>query len=146
MLTKGSREEISFDYLSDLIGNRGDVHEICPDMAFFLDHQKGPDKKPVIRDMAKPLVALTLRNWSFPDQKCNESRLAKREEYMTSLMDQGIAYAVKNSGGTVTTAQIEEHLPKLSKGYQKSLLLGLHLNNLRSAQELIQIVREKKIV
>jgi hypothetical protein len=68
------------------------------------------------------------------------------EQYLSSLLNSGIDYAVRASQGTITSADIEEHLPKLSTGYQKSLLLGLHLNNLASAYELIDVVRQKKIL
>jgi hypothetical protein len=66
--------------------------------------------------------------------------------YLSNLLNSGIDYAVRASKGTVTSADIQEHIPKLSKGYQKSLLLSLHHNNLASAKELIQIVKQKKIV
>jgi hypothetical protein len=66
--------------------------------------------------------------------------------YLSNLLNSGIDYAVRTSKGTVSTAEIQEHFPKLSKSYQKSLLLSLHHNNLASAKELIQIVKQKKIV
>jgi hypothetical protein len=66
--------------------------------------------------------------------------------YLSNLLNSGIDYAVRTSKGTLTSVEIMEHLPKLSKSYQKSLLLSLHHNNLASAKELIQIVKQKKIV
>ena len=81
------REEISFNFLSDLIGNRGTRLEICPDMAFYLDQKVGSGENSAFHDKLKPVVALTLRNWSFPELKTGESRIAKREEYLITLVE-----------------------------------------------------------
>lgn len=68
------------------------------------------------------------------------------EQYLSNLLNSGIDFAVRKSGGKVTGEEISEHLPKLSKGYQKSLLYGLHMNHLASVTELIEVVRQKKII
>jgi len=66
-------------------------------------------------------------------------------EYLANVLDSGIDYAVRQSGGTVTGDQIREHIPKLSKGYQKSLMLSLHLNNLSEAKHLLRLVRSGEV-
>ena len=75
-----------------------------------------------------------------------ESIHAFFEEYVNSLYGSGIDYAVRASKGALSSAEIEQHLEKLSTQYKRSLLLGLHHNHLKAAHELIQIVKAKRIV
>jgi len=81
------REKISFNFLSDLIGDRETLFEICPDMAFYLDQKVRSGENSAFHDKPKPVVALTLRNWSFPELKTGESRIAKQEEYLITLIE-----------------------------------------------------------
>ena len=76
----------------------------------------------------------------------DESIHAFAEDYINSLFEAGIDYAVRQSRGTLTSDQITEHIEKCSNQYKKTLLLSLHHNHLASAHELIQIVKQKKIV
>jgi hypothetical protein len=87
-----------------------------------------------------------LSDYSQASGASEESVHEFANNYLTNLLNAGIDYAVRTSKGTLTSAEIEEHLPKLSKGYQKSLLLSLHHNNLTEAKNLISIVKQKKII
>lgn len=81
-----AREEISFNTLLNLLSS-DTLCEICPDMAFYLDLETENDKRSVFPDLPGPIVALTLRSWSFPESKNSESRMQKQEQYLVSLVD-----------------------------------------------------------
>ncbi len=81
------REEISFNYLTGLINDWAVQHEICPDMAFYLNIGNKVKIKPVFPPLSKPLVALTLRDWDFPELKNKKAKTAMREQYLSAMVD-----------------------------------------------------------
>jgi colanic acid/amylovoran biosynthesis protein len=81
------REKASWDYLQALLKRQkcqGKI-EICPDMAFYLKSESGRGERRKELNLLRPVVALTLRRWDFPEVKRVGERRKKQEEYLAAL-------------------------------------------------------------
>ncbi|MBN1224502.1 MAG: polysaccharide pyruvyl transferase family protein [Candidatus Aminicenantes bacterium] len=83
-----AREELSAGYLKQILG-KTDALRICPDMAFLLDFEdRDTDtQSPGSLQLKKPIIAMTLRQWDFPEGKDAKSRAEKHDAYLENLKE-----------------------------------------------------------
>jgi len=98
-----AREQRSADFLHDLIldARIRDKVEICPDMAFLLE-ERSPKATPPEdgRPLAKPVVALTLRPWDFPEASGRVERRKLGRRYFDEL-ELFCAHIIKKRRGSI---------------------------------------------
>lgn len=83
-----AREEISFEVVKNLLkGKSKDKVEICPDLAFALEHNTSSPSPQFNADLPSPRIALTLRNWEFPECTSVEGKKLKKQKYLTTLKE-----------------------------------------------------------
>ena len=98
-----AREQRSEDFLHDLILDKGiqDKIEICPDMTFLLE-ERSPKATPPEdgRPLARPVVALTLRPWDFPEASGRADRRKLGRRYFDEL-ELFCAHIIKKRHGSI---------------------------------------------
>lgn len=98
-----AREQKSANFLDGLIedaGTRAKI-EVCPDLTFLLAGEVGPAPAPVQEDpLPKPVVALTLRQWGFPEAAGRAERRRLGQEYFGELA-RFCEYIVKDRKGSI---------------------------------------------
>ena len=96
------REEISFDFLSQLSNKNKNISrvETCPDMAFFLSGENLQPVESPQMDLPRPVMALTLRSWDFPEIKSRKDKIAKQIDYLNILEEVSYTF-FKKWGGSV---------------------------------------------
>lgn len=80
-----AREEISQDYLERLLNVDKAKIELCPDMVFYLSQEDFSESGIESLDLPRPVVALTLRTWDFPEFKSRGDKEKKTAEYLQCL-------------------------------------------------------------
>jgi colanic acid/amylovoran biosynthesis protein len=82
-----AREKISFDIARNLVKGRANEEKVtlCPDLAFALDLNTLPLSIPINLDLPRPRIAITLRNWDFPNCLSHEEKRLKFQKYLTVL-------------------------------------------------------------
>ncbi|MFQ6082629.1 MAG: polysaccharide pyruvyl transferase family protein [Candidatus Aminicenantia bacterium] len=82
-----AREDISFNLLLNILNREKnkDKLELCPDIAFYLNKEKYQGGPPIELNLPRPIVAITLRQWDFPEVKNAKEKRKKKEEYLKSL-------------------------------------------------------------
>jgi len=79
-----TREKISFDLLKNL-SNKKKVKEkidVCPDIAFYLNNRQLRPYSQINLNLPKPIIAITLRQWEFPEAGSLEEKKKKQERYL----------------------------------------------------------------
>jgi len=79
------REDISRDFLERLLNIDTAKIELCPDMAFYLSQEGFLGIDRISLDLPKPVVALTLRNWNFPEIKSRREKEKMNDDYLRCL-------------------------------------------------------------
>jgi polysaccharide pyruvyl transferase WcaK-like protein len=79
------REATSFDFLTHLLKKNRDKIEVCPDMAFCMQKNDIQESSHTISSLSKPIVGITLRQWSFPEIASKKEREKKRKDYLAHL-------------------------------------------------------------
>jgi len=98
-----AREQRSADFLGGLIADARTRQkiEVCPDLTFLLAGEVGPARAPVQADcMPRPVVALTLRQWDFPEAAGRIERRRLEQDYFGELA-RFCEYIVKDRKGSV---------------------------------------------
>ena len=98
-----AREQRSADFLGGLIADAGTRAKIdvCPDLTFLLAEEVGPAPAPVQVDpLPKPVVALTLRQWDFPEAAGRAERRRFGQEYFGELA-RFCEYIIRDRKGSV---------------------------------------------
>jgi len=80
-----AREDISQDFLERLLKVDTAKIELCPDMAFYLSQEDSSGTDRACLDLPGPVVALTLRNWNFPEIKSRREKEKKNDAYLQCL-------------------------------------------------------------
>jgi colanic acid/amylovoran biosynthesis protein len=80
-----AREGISLDFLKHHLKVNTAKIELCPDMAFYLSLKDFPETQKISLDLPGPVVALTLRNWDFPEIKSRREKKEKSDNYFRGL-------------------------------------------------------------
>ena len=80
-----AREDISQDFLERLLNVDTAKIELCPDMAFYLSQEDYSGADRVSLNLPGPVVALTLRNWNFPEIKSKREKEKKNDDYLQCL-------------------------------------------------------------
>lgn len=83
------RERASFDFISNLL-RQNDINEkvtICPDLAFYL--HKGGHRLISSGDinLPRPIVAVTLREWDFPEVKSKKNKVKRKKAYLSAFKE-----------------------------------------------------------
>lgn len=99
IITIFAREEISFNLLKKLLKNDHKL-EICPDIAFCLSQETHSKETSYHLNLPRPIIALTLRQWLFPDITSKKERIKKKEEYLIALQET-CRYIVQSLGGSI---------------------------------------------
>jgi colanic acid/amylovoran biosynthesis protein len=98
-----AREQRSADFLRDLIldARTRDKVEICPDLAFLLE-ERSPKATPPedVFPLRKPVVALTLRAWDFPEASGRAERRKLGRRYFDEL-ELFCAHIIKKRRGAI---------------------------------------------
>jgi colanic acid/amylovoran biosynthesis protein len=81
-----AREEISLNLLKKLIKNDQKL-EICPDIAFCLSKEIPSKEASYHLNLPRPVIALTLRQWLFPDAASKIEREEKKGKYLNALKE-----------------------------------------------------------
>lgn len=81
-----AREEFSHRILLNLV-RRKSIADVCPDMAFLLDLRTKELPVTQYSNLSRPIVVLTLRNWSFPQIKNRKFKLEKKKLYLNAVVD-----------------------------------------------------------
>jgi len=81
------RESISSNLLYDLIKTPKDRRkiEICPDITFLLTKKPCPRDCQLYTHYPRPLIALTLRHWDFPETANHKEKKEKQMRYFAAL-------------------------------------------------------------
>ncbi|MCZ2845667.1 MAG: polysaccharide pyruvyl transferase family protein [Candidatus Bathyarchaeota archaeon] len=97
-----AREKTSFDFLYNLLNKKKSKEKIdlCPDIAFYLNKKNNRCDSRINLNLPRPIVAITLRQWDFPEIESIKEKGEKQEGYLTNLEEicHGIFY---NWGGSV---------------------------------------------
>lgn len=93
------REQHSLDYLSRVLGIKNKV-KFCPDMAFTLDDTDSTLNSQADFKQRNPIVAITLRQWDFPDAANKQAQKRKQREYLDNFKK--ICYTIyRDWGGSI---------------------------------------------
>ncbi len=103
-----AREERSADYLLRILRSPAarDKVEVCPDMAFLLEgpalrrRPEAPDKT-----LPRPVLAVTLRQWIFPETRGRAKRKERQERYLAEVVHFCEHHALDTGGSIIVFAQ-----------------------------------------
>ncbi|MDP8235284.1 MAG: polysaccharide pyruvyl transferase family protein [Candidatus Erginobacter occultus] len=96
-----AREHISRSLLLDLMGNDGGGKvALCPDAAFLLEPGEDRRARDFISSLHRPILALTLRDWHFPEAASVSDKIIAREKYLSSMLEVSSSF-LRRFGGTV---------------------------------------------
>lgn len=94
-----AREHTSLDYLDNLMTRNKHRVFYCPDMAFSFALQNiSEDPQPRL-NLPRPIVALSLRQWDFPEAKTHKEKKIKQENYLKAFqkLSENIVQVLKGS-------------------------------------------------
>lgn len=81
-----AREEVSLHLLHGLLRKKDQGKlDVCPDMAFCLEVKEEGVKPSVRLSLDRPIVALTVREWDFPERRSLPEKRQLRENYLQAL-------------------------------------------------------------
>jgi colanic acid/amylovoran biosynthesis protein len=96
------REEISSAALRRLApASVRDKMEICPDMAFLLEPDTARAADPRISRLPRPRLALTVREWDFPEAGTREEKRHARDGYLQAVRAAALHVVLKRRGSVV---------------------------------------------
>jgi colanic acid/amylovoran biosynthesis protein len=83
-----SRERLSLDFLQHLLrdGSGADRITLCPDAAFCLEPQMETVCPAPLSSLPRPIIAVTVRQWDFPDAAGRFERRGRRDRYLNGLV------------------------------------------------------------
>jgi len=155
------RENTSYELLLNILdtGYQKKV-ELCPDMAFYLNrelHQRYIDKQYL--NLPKPILAITLREWCFPEVKSKQDKLAKREAYLDTLINISKIFINQFRGSVVVFPQVrgpgiieddrkitDEFKNRLKKLVINKNILFIKLDDIISPSKIINILSQTDII
>lgn len=93
------REENSLRFLERALGNKFDPARfvLCPDLAFLLAPDDGGDD---IQGLPRPVTAITVRHWDFPELSSAAEKEKRRRGYFAGL-EETAARIYQTWGGTI---------------------------------------------
>jgi colanic acid/amylovoran biosynthesis protein len=96
------REGRSLAYVEELLGPGavGSELVLCPDLAFTLDPPSPSGVMEEFPDLARPVVALTLRPWEFPYTRGRRRKNAQKTGYLDAV-EQVCRYIYREKGGSL---------------------------------------------
>ena len=100
-----AREDLSYGVARGLLEKRNKYKvERCPDMAFCLERssEHSPDST---LDLPKPLIAITARQWDFPELPTRKEKQQKQSEYLDALVHGCLGIHAKWHGSLMVFAQ-----------------------------------------
>lgn len=94
------REEISFNLLQKILNKSGKTNklQLCPDIAFYLKREDCESNFKL--DLPRPIVAITLREWNFPEIKNRKGKYEKYMKYL-SVFKEVCSYIYKKWNGSI---------------------------------------------
>jgi colanic acid/amylovoran biosynthesis protein len=102
-----AREEISYQLLGCMLdGDQRDKIALCPDMALFLDKdalEHASDGEPL--ELPRPILAINLREWTFPEMGDPARRRSKRERYLEALSTVACVFIQRHRGSVLIVPQ-----------------------------------------
>ena len=83
------RENISAEYLQRLLAQEKNLEKVvfCPDFAFMLDGANLSGGETWISGQRRPIVAVTLRTWDFPETQTAEEKKVRQKKYFSFFED-----------------------------------------------------------
>lgn len=100
------REEISYRLLSQLSNGKPGRIETCPDMVFYLSDKRLPKEEHPALKLPRPVMALTLRYWDFPESKSKQEKAEKTERYLNNLEEVCRIFHRRWGGSVVIFSQV----------------------------------------
>ena len=102
------REDISRRLLIELLDDSARKKlDLCPDLALLLENKGRPEISRWISRCPRPILALTLRDWNFPEVEGRTQSADKREEYLNSLLEISEAFLGQFGGTVVIVPQVK---------------------------------------
>ncbi len=102
-----AREQVSHELIGRMLSQ--DHHPkiaLCPDMALYLDGNVDQLALEVeSQDLPQPILAVNLREWTFPEAGDPASRRLKRDEYLNALTDVARFFVQRYRGAVVVVPQ-----------------------------------------
>jgi colanic acid/amylovoran biosynthesis protein len=80
-----AREDISLNFLKRYLEVDPAKIDLCPDMAFYLGQEDLSGTDRISIGLPKPVVALTLRSWNFPEVDSRKAKKEKTNAYLKCL-------------------------------------------------------------
>jgi colanic acid/amylovoran biosynthesis protein len=84
-------------------GARGKV-ESCPDMAFRLDPPRSDSDDPCLAGLPRPRLALTVRDWDYPEAATPAERRELKGCYLPAVRDAALEFVSRRGGGAAVVA------------------------------------------
>lgn len=102
-----AREKVSLSFLRGLFSGEKtqDKLDLCPDMAFYLYDERRLAASQRDSDWPRPALALTLRQWSFPEAKGRDEKKRKQRDYLSALAELCRKYAAPGGGSIILFSQ-----------------------------------------
>lgn len=99
------REPFSGEWLLSRLPSRvrGKV-EACPDMAFRLDPPRAGTDDACLAGLPRPRLALTVRDWDYPDAATPAERRELKDRYLPAVRDAALEFASRRGGGVAVVA------------------------------------------
>jgi colanic acid/amylovoran biosynthesis protein len=102
-----AREEISHQLLRRMLdGDQRAKIALCPDMALYLDREAlGHASGGGPLDLPRPVLAMNLREWAFPEMGDPACRRSKRERYLEALCTVACVFTQHHGGSVLVLPQ-----------------------------------------
>jgi colanic acid/amylovoran biosynthesis protein len=94
------REERSLETVTRMIPARLQARiEPCPDLAFLLSPEPAGRPNPIVQAMPRPRLAVTVRDWDFPEAAGAPERRRMRDRYLEAVATAALRFALEHGGG-----------------------------------------------
>jgi len=102
-----ARETASLAYLRTLLPKPQDAKlDFCPDMALSLQKDESAAPPVLNLDLPRPVAALTVRSWDFPEVKSARDKKARQERYLEALIEACLEFQRKWRGSLAVVPQV----------------------------------------
>jgi len=102
-----ARETASLAYLQALLpGSQGGKLDFCPDMAFALKKGERSDPPRRTLNLPKPVAALTVRSWDFPEVSRVRDKRARQEQYLGAVIEACGEFGRRWNGSVAVVPQV----------------------------------------